>query len=1015
MIAAAGFYFAQPWWLLAAVVVIPVIWIARRSLAQLSGARRATAVVLRVLVVLLPVILLARPTYTRTNEKLTVIAVVDRSRSIPDSLHSDSLSYLDSALAARPEGDLVAVVDTAETALIRQLPSTATMLTMTDGEEEDGEASSAGRQVARRAPGLDGGESRLADGVQMALAIASPETANRILLVSDGNETSGDLAETARVAAANGISIDVLPLSYAYDSEVLFKRLVAPARARSGQTVPLRFVLQSTGQARGELMLTLNGKPVDLDPSSPQVTAGVELKAGTNVKTVSLPIGLRGVHEFEAAFLPAPEGGDRIPQNNRAAAVTFVAGPGHVLVVSESGDAPQLVRAFEQADIDVRQTSPGGFPSSLTGLLDAEAVVLVDTPNHLFTYNQQALLARYVTELGGGLMMVGGPRSFGAGGWIGSELAGVLPVDPDPPQKKQMPRGALVLIMHACEMPNGNYWGKQVAIAAVNALSRLDFVGVLDYSWESGNEHWVYPFGEAGDKTKAVQAIKAMQMGDMPQFGPPMQAAYDKLKPCNAGQKHVIIISDGDPAQPSQTLLNNMRQAGITCTGVAVFPHSPRDVASLQAIAATTGGRFYNVKNPKMLPQIFIKEAQVVRRSLIVEDSFTPRVAGPLSETIRGLSQLPKLDGYVLTGAKGGLCRVVLTSDKDDPILATGQFGLGRSVAFTSSADSRWASSWLAWGGNARFWEQTVRWVSKSPQGTDCEIYTDVQGRDVDLTVEMTGGGTAEQGGESAEGAGLLVRVIAPDAGVRRVPVRQVGTGQFRGSFRAEAAGSYLVNVHYGSGAEGSLTRTSLVQSVVNVPYAPEFENLTDNASLLADVARITGGRVLPADPAEARLFDHQGLTFPAAALPLTKPLLLIWVALFLLDVAARRIAVDFAAIARKARAAVGAFAGRFRGGAKVTESLRRLKARSTEVRKKLAPGSKARQWASRRYDAAPGGPEEPQLGEPAKKPPPAPAEKEQAKPPPAPAEPQADETHVQRLLRVKRKRRSQTPEKDNE
>ena len=137
--------------------------------------------------------------------------------------------------------------------------------------------------------------------------------------------------------------------------------------------------------------------------------------------------------------------------------------------------------------------------------------------------------------------------------------------------------------------------------------------------------------------------------------------------------------------------------------------------------------------------------------------------------------------------------------------------------------------------------------------------------------------------------------------------------------------------------------------------------------------------------------------------------------AVFLLDVAVRRIAVDFGAIARRVGAAVSTVTGKFRGRAKATESLRRLKARSQKVREKLAPGSKARAWASRRYEAAPGGPEEPQLPEAPKQPPAAPAAKEQAEPPPAPTEPQAEETHVQRLLRVKRKGRSETPEKDAE
>ena len=80
--------------------------------------------------------------------------------------------------------------------------------------------------------------------------------------------------------------------------------------------------------------------------------------------------------------------------------------------------------------------------------------------------------------VGGGWRMGGGPTSFGAGGWIDSDLAKALPVRLDPPQSRQMVRGALALIMHSCEMPQGNFWGQKVAQSAIEALSSLDYCGI---------------------------------------------------------------------------------------------------------------------------------------------------------------------------------------------------------------------------------------------------------------------------------------------------------------------------------------------------------------------------------------------------------------------------------------------------------------------------------------------------------------------------------------------------------
>ncbi|MHC4648496.1 MAG: VWA domain-containing protein, partial [Planctomycetota bacterium] len=566
-----SFYFAQPWWLLGCVLLGPIVWLGQRSMAALGRVRRVTAIVLRCLVVFILLALLARPMLTQKNRQLTLIAVIDRSQSIPVTLQQASLNYLSTALKYKPEKDRLAVVDIAEAASISKLPSNDT-------------------KIRERNPALTGEQTNLSGGVQMAMAIAPPDTAVRILLLSEGNETAGDVKEAARIAAANRIRIDVLPLRYQYEREVIFKRLAAPSKARSGQTISLRFILNSTALARGKLFLNLNGEQVDLVPDLPEVAVDVELEPGTNVKTISMPVGSRGMHGFEAMFVPNDPNDDRIVQNNRASAMTYVAGPGHVLVVDADGAVgPVLTKALKDSDIYVQYSPAAEFPDNLVGLMDTDAVVLVNTDISNFTYQQQEMLCRYVNDLGGGLIMVGGPESFGAGGWIGSPVAEILPVDLDPPQKKQLPKGALVLIMHACEMPQGNYWGKKVAVAAVKTLSRLDSIGILAYNWQGGGD-WVIPLSDVGDKEAIVAAIDEMVMGDMPSLHDHLQEAYDKLKACDAVQKHVIVISDGDPQPPTQQLLNQCKQAGITVTGVGIFPHSAADTQSLLRVAKATGG-----------------------------------------------------------------------------------------------------------------------------------------------------------------------------------------------------------------------------------------------------------------------------------------------------------------------------------------------------------------------------------------------------------------------------------------
>src|ERR1044071_6774162 len=88
---------------------------------------------------------------------------------------------------------------------------------------------------------------------------------------------------------------------------------------------------------------------------------------------------------------------------------------------------------------------------------------------------QDKTLRDYVHNMsGGGLIMIGGENWFGAGGWQGSKVEEILPVDMEIPAQRQVGKGALVLIMHSCEMPDGNYWGEQCALKAVETLSSRD-------------------------------------------------------------------------------------------------------------------------------------------------------------------------------------------------------------------------------------------------------------------------------------------------------------------------------------------------------------------------------------------------------------------------------------------------------------------------------------------------------------------------------------------------------------
>ncbi len=871
--------FEHPAWLALLLLILPVYLIARRSIGAVSRTKATLTFALRVIVILLLTTALSNPTWERTGEGLTVTIVLDRSYSIPLPLMESSLNFLRDAAAERTnDADRVSSITLGKDAQITATPDRFSIVN-TGLDEPDRTATN------------------LAAGIRLAMAIMPDDTANRIVLASDGNETVDSVLAAAEMARANNVPIDVLVLEYEHANEVIFERIAAPARARLGQSINLRMVLRSQSEARGTVHLRMNGEPLDLDPSSPSTGLAVELDPGVHVIPVTLRLDDPGPSQFEAVFDPATPDDDTIHQNNRALAVTFVSGEGRVLVLDEgTTESELLVRALTTADIAVDRRTPEALAGGLVFLSGYDAVVLANIPRWSVDDSQDRMLYAYVHDLGGGLVMLGGPQSFGAGGWIESRTADALPVRMDPPQTRQMPRGALALIMHSCEMPQGNYWSQEVARAAINALSRMDYVGIVEWNWavrENSGATWAFPMQLAGDKQAALAATRQLVVGDTKDFGPLMQLAYNGLTGVNAGQRHAIIISDGDPSPPSAALLQDYIDAKITVTTVMVIGHgNALDRARMQMIANQTGGRFYHVLNPTQLPQIFIKESQLVSRSLIQEGEYQPQVVSLLPGPTDGFAAVPGINGYVLTAMREGLTQTPIvhrTTEGDDPIYAHWNYGLGRSIAYTSDLIGRWGSQWASWDHFQAFWAQSVRWAMRPSAPTNMSVNTRTDGDETIVEIEAM-----DQDAAFLNFLETRAVVLRPDNTADPLPLQQVGPGRYRGTFRTEEAGAYLVNVNYKTPGADDAKGQGNLQAAVTVPYSREFRDVTHNAALMRQLAEMTGGRVLSGtDPSMVDLFYRGDLIVPRSAKHIWDLLAIIAAGLFLLDVAARRLAVD--------------------------------------------------------------------------------------------------------------------------
>lgn len=91
---------------------------------------------------------------------------------------------------------------------------------------------------------------------------------------------------------------------------------------------------------------------------------------------------------------------------------------------AERFDEPVFARLGTKDDEELS----AGFPQIAEELFPFEAVILDDVEAKFFSREQQRLLQRFVSERGGGVLMLGGMESLEAGGYEGTAIGEMLPV-----------------------------------------------------------------------------------------------------------------------------------------------------------------------------------------------------------------------------------------------------------------------------------------------------------------------------------------------------------------------------------------------------------------------------------------------------------------------------------------------------------------------------------------------------------------------------------------------------------
>jgi Mg-chelatase subunit ChlD len=811
--------------------------------------RAHLALALRLITAALLVLALVGISLPQVVDRQATVFVADVSASAQQAQPAMA-DFITRAADAKHPDDAFAVVTTASSATLSSALSTL--------------APSSPVQLSATQP-TDGTD--LAAGLRLGADLLPSGYRPRVVLLSDGQETSGDAVAAARSLKARGVEVDVMPVVPSTGPEVLVDSVSTPPTVSEGDRFNIGVHLAANTATDATVHVVVNDQPV--------ADQTVSLTPGSTDLAFTAQAPQAGLLDVRATV---DANQDTLSQNNTARSVVEVEGPPRVLIVEQRpGEGDTIASALSSTGMRLERVGVSDLPDQLDTLGSYSAVVLADVSATSLTDAQQNTLRDYVRDLGRGVLAIGGDTSFGQGDYINTPLDDLLPVRSSVESHRDQGRVALLLVMDTSGSMGDDVYhegttkldmAKQAAILSAQQLSPRDQVGILTFD---SSQHWVLPLtGVLGMSASFIQdRLDPLFADGGTDIFPALSAGFNAIKDSDARYKHIILMTDGMSccAGDYATLQDRMRAANVTLSTIAIGGDADTDL--LSQLAKQGDGRYYFAEHARDIPRLMTRETDLATRGPLVEGTITPRQVSP-DATLSSLAAggLPQLGGYLVTTPKD-LAEVLLVSDSADPILARWQYGLGRAVAWTSDLRGRWSQDWLQWPGTAQLFSAMVNWTIAPAQGPlRVSLRADAATGHIDVQ-EATPSGAPGQ---------VQAHIAQPVGSDQTVAVPATGPGEYGASFPLQGPGTYLVRVDEAGVGQA--------EAGLPVSYPAEFRQVTADTRRMQQIATAGGGHVIYS-PGDAFADNLAPVTTP---LPLQRVLVLIAAILLPLEIGLRRL-----------------------------------------------------------------------------------------------------------------------------
>jgi Mg-chelatase subunit ChlD len=847
-----------------------LLWAIPAGIAY-TRLNRATGVTagLRIALLVTLVLALAGPRLNLGGKGIDVIVVADRSRSMPAAAQDSVLALIHDLERNRHPGDRVGVVTFGGKAQI---------------EHPLSDSSSLGSYAKEIQP--DGSD--LAEGISTALNLVDKHRPARILVLSDGEANGPDPLSAARRAREESVPIDYRPFERPRLGDVAIESIELPDSVAPREPFQFTVNLYADRDAHAQVRVFRGSQPI--------ARRDADLATGRNRLTFRDVLEQGGMQPYKAQVEVA---GDPLVENNVGAGVVFVDAGLRVLVLNSDGKPGALGRALESAHIPVDVAASRQFNLSPDALDRYRAVVLENVPAADLGRVRMEHLAQFVEDLGGGLLVTGGERSFGVGGYFKSPLDPILPVSMELRHEHRKNRVAIAIALdRSGSMAVGIGHGKTKMDLAdlgtaecVRLLSPGDMVAVLAVDTVA---HVIQPMGPVEDPEAICnKVLKIESAGGGIYIYDALVAAGEQLtKADDFTTRHIILFADAnDSEKPDdyKTVIRKLADGGITVSVIGLGTDHDSDSELLKDIAKRGGGQVMFADDPLELPRLFTQDTMDIARSTFIKkDEHQPQgIPGQLVGESRLMGELgrgsfPNVDGYNLCYLKPEASPAVLSTDEyQAPWSAFWYRGLGRAAALTLEVDGQYSGQFGRWKETNDFLITHVRWLLGNARPDDAFLRVDRVGEDAVATVELD----PDRPDKSRHGPPSLI--VVPPGAEREAAFTPdfiwTGPDTLEARFRLDRTGTYRTLLKTGE-------RRFVRGPAVTLPYSPEFVprvGLPSGSETLKGLAELSGGK-LRTDVLEVLADPPRS----ASSLSLIPWLMALGIGLLLTEIAGRRLAL---------------------------------------------------------------------------------------------------------------------------